>query len=77
MDADVTSASFKVASNLDWTATSSDATVTTAGNVVNVSFAANTTTDKKNYTVTVAADGVDPITVTITQAAQPTKITIA
>ena len=77
VDADVTSASFKVASNLDWTATSSDATVTTAGNVVNVSFAANTTTDKKNYTVTVAADGVDPITVTITQAAQPTKITIA
>lgn len=77
VDSDATSASFKVASDLDWTATSSSATVTTSGNVVNVSFAANQTAEKKNYTVTVSAEGADPLTVTIIQAAQPTKATVA
>lgn len=67
--ADATSASFSVDSNLAWTATSEDATVSVSDKTVKVEFLANEDEEKKTYTVTVSADGVDPVTVTVTQAA--------
>lgn len=67
--ADVSAASFTVNSDLVWTASSEDANVTTDGNTVNVSFAANEETVEKTYTVTVSADGVESQVVTITQEA--------
>ena len=72
---DATSATFTVSSDLQWTATASGAgvRVTTDGNTVTVSFAANTSTSAKVITVTVSADGVEPQTVTITQAKKITK----
>lgn len=66
---DETTASFTVNSDLEWTVSSEDAIVTTDGNTVNVSFAANEETVEKTYTVTVSASGVDSQVVTITQAA--------
>ena len=73
--ADATSATFTVSSDLEWEATASGAgvRVTTDGNTVTVSFAANTSTSEKVITVTVSADGVEPQTVTITQAKKITK----
>lgn len=72
---DATSATFTVSSDLQWTATTSGAgvRVTTDGNTVTVSFAANTSASEKVMTVTVSADGVEPQTVTITQAKKITK----
>ena len=72
---DATSATFTVSSDLQWTATASGAgvRVTYDGNTVTVSFAANTSTSEKVITVTVSADGVEPQTVTITQAKKITK----
>ena len=72
---DATSATFTVSSDLQWNATASGAgvRVTTEGNTVTVSFAANTSTSEKVITVTVSADGVEPQTVTITQAKKITK----
>ena len=78
--ADETSATFTVSSDLEWTATpSAGATVTTEGNTVTVSFAANTEESEKTYTVTVSANGVEPQTVTITQAKKiaKTQLTVA
>ena len=66
---DETTASFTVNSDLEWTVSSEDAIVTTDGNTVNVSFAANEETVEKTYTVTVSASGVESQVVTITQAA--------
>lgn len=66
---DATTASFTVNSDLEWTASSDNATVSTEGNTVNVSFDANEDAEEKTYTVTVSAAGVDPQVVTITQAA--------
>ena len=66
--ADASAASFTVNSDLEWTASSDNATVSTEGNTVNVSFAANEDTEEKTYTVTVSADGVESQVVTITQA---------
>lgn len=68
VEADATSASFTVKSDLEWTATSEDASdVTSEGNTVTVTFPANEEAEEQVYTVTVSADGVDPVTVTITQ----------
>ena len=64
--ADATSASFSVDSNLAWTATSEDATVSVSDKTVTVEFLANEAEEKKTYNVTVSADGVDPVTVTVT-----------
>ena len=78
--ADQQSATFTVYSDLDWTATpSAGATVTTDGNTVTVSFAANEVEEEKTYTVTVSADGVEAKTVTITQAKKilKTQLTVA
>ena len=78
--ADQQSATFTVSSDLDWTATpSAGATVTTDGNTVTVSFAANEVEEEKTYTVTVSADGVEAKTVTITQAKKilKTQLTVA
>lgn len=69
VEADATTASFTVSSDLEWTVSSEDAIVTTDGNTVNVSFAANEETVEKTYTVTVSASGVESQVVTITQAA--------
>ena len=69
VDADETKASFTVKSDLVWTATSEDvdAAVSVEDNTVTVEFPENEDADEKVYTVTVSADGVDPVTVTITQ----------
>ena len=70
VEADAISASFTVNSDLEWTATSEDAErVTCNGNTVTVEFSANKDAEEKVYTVTVSADGVAPVTVTITQEA--------
>ena len=69
VEADATSASFAVYSDLEWTASSDNASVSTEGNTVKVSFVANEETEEKTYTVTVSASGVEPQIVTITQAA--------
>lgn len=69
VEAAATTASFTVNSDLEWTASSEDATVSTDENTVNVLFAANEETVEKTYTVTVSADGVESQVVTITQAA--------
>lgn len=66
---DATTASFTVNSDLEWTASSDNATISTEGNTVNVSFYKNEDEEEKTYTVTVSAAGVDPQVVTITQAA--------
>lgn len=68
VEADATTASFTVSSDLEWTASSDNATVSNVGNTVSVSFDANEDTEEKTYTVTVSASGVDPQVVTITQA---------
>ena len=70
VNADATTASFTVSSNLEWTATSDDADVTVDGNTVNVSFSANDLEEIKTYTVVVAAEGVERQVVTITQASK-------
>lgn len=67
VEADATSALFTVKSDLEWTATSENAVVTFEENTVTVTFPANEDAEEKVYTVTVSADGVDPVTVTITQ----------
>lgn len=74
VEADATSALFTVNSDLEWTATSENASAVTYEDnsedntvTVTVKFPANTNADKKFYTVTVSADGVEPVTVTITQ----------
>ena len=81
VDADATSASFTVFSDLEWTAKTSGAgcSVKTEGNTVTLSFGANTTTSERTYTVTVSADGVESQVVTITQAKKilKTKLTVA
>ena len=80
VDADETTATFSVYSDLDWTVTlSAGATVTKDGNNLIVSFAANTEESEKTYFVTVSADGVESKTVTITQAKKitKTKLTVA
>lgn len=69
VEADATTASFTVSSDLEWTASSDNATVSTVGNTVSVSFDANEDTEEKTYTVTVSASGVESQVVTITQAA--------
>lgn len=69
MEADATTASFTVSSDLEWTASSDNATVSKVGNTVSVSFDANEDTEEKTYTVTVSASGVESQVVTITQAA--------
>lgn len=66
---DETTASFTVNSDLEWTASSDNATVSREENTVRVSFDANGDTEEKTYTVTVSASGVEPQVVTITQAA--------
>lgn len=81
VDADATSASFTVFSDLDWTAKASSAgcSIKTEGNTVTLSFGANNTTSERTYTVTVSADGVESQVVTITQAKKilKTKLTVA
>ena len=81
VEADATSASFTVSSDLQWTARAASAgcSVRTEGNTVNLSFGANTTSSERTYTVTVSADGVESKTVTITQAKKilKTKLTVA
>ena len=81
VDADATSASFTVFSDLEWTAKPSGAgcSVATNGNTVTLNFGANTTTSERTYTVTVSADGVESQVVTITQAKKilKTKLTVA
>lgn len=68
VEADATYASFTVNSDLVWNATSENASeVTCEDNSVTVTFPANEDAEEKVYTVTVSADGVDPVTVTITQ----------
>ena len=69
VEADATSALFTVNSDLEWTATSEDAAVVVApeGKTVTVTFPANEDAEEKVYTVTVSADDVEPVTVTITQ----------
>ena len=69
VEADATTASFTVSSDLEWTASSDNATVSTVDNTVSVSFDANEDTEEKTYTVTVSASGVESQVVTITQAA--------
>lgn len=69
VEADATTASFTVSSDLEWTASSDNATVSKVGNTVSVSFDANEDTEEKTYTVTVSASGVESQVVTITQAA--------
>lgn len=70
VEADATSASFTVNSDLVWNATSENASkVTYEDNSVTVTFPANEDAEEKVYTVTVSADGVAPVTVTVTQAA--------
>lgn len=67
VEADATLASFTVNSDLDWTATSEDADVTNDDKTVTVTFPANEEAEEQVYIVTVSADGVEPVTVTITQ----------
>lgn len=81
VDADATSASFTVFSDLEWTAKASSAgcSVKQEGNTVTISFGANTTTSERTFTVTVSADGVESQVVTITQAKKilKTQLTVA
>ena len=78
VDADATSATFTVSSDLEWNAAaSSGATATKDGNTVNVSFPANESSGPKTYTVTVSASGVDSKTVTITQLGVVKRSTIS
>lgn len=67
--ADATSASFTVSSDLKWNASSDNAEVSVNDNTVTVNFAANNEDEVNTYTVVVSADGVEPVTVTITQKA--------
>ena len=72
VNADVTSVTWNITSNTDWTITPG-AGVTpsaTAGNgnaEVTLSFAANTGSEAATYTATVSATGCDDVTITITQ----------
>lgn len=76
--ATATSATFSVSSDLSWsTSPSTGATVSKDGGNVTVSFAANTTSAPKTYTVTVSAAGAESQTVTITQAAVESIATYA
>ena len=78
VDADATSATFTVSSDLEWNATAlSGATATKDGNTVKVTFPANESSDPKSYTVTVSATGAESQTVTITQAGVVKKSTIS
>lgn len=81
VDADATSASFTVFSDLEWTAKASSAgcSVKQEGNTVTISFGANTTANERTYTVTVSADGAESQIVTITQAKKilKTQLTVA
>ncbi len=67
--ADATSVTFEVESNCEWTVTSDNAdfTPSVSGNIVTVSFAANTTTSAKTANITVTGDEDTSVKVTITQ----------
>ena len=78
VDATATSVTFSVSSDLSWNATpSAGASVSKEGDNVTVSFAANTASTPKTYTVTVSASGAESQTVTITQAAAESITTYA
>ena len=79
--ADVTSVTWNITSNTDWTITPGTGVTAskTFGNGdanVTLSFGANESTDEATYTATVKAEGCDDVTITITQNGTGTTVPI-
>lgn len=73
--ADATSATINVSANVAWTVTCDVdwVTLSTTDTAINATFAANELEESRTATFTLSGDGVDDVTVTLTQAAKPAE----
>ena len=73
--ADATSATINVSANVAWTVTCDVDWVTfiSTDTAINATFAANELEESRTATFTLSGDGVDDVTVTLTQAAKPAE----